>query len=527
MALPVFVSSSEDLAGGPGVGTDLEITLPPGYAAGDVVGILVMSQDVSDTVSPGASGFVLVASTTYGSPNGYYRLYRKAMTGTEGASVHFTITADSSCPWVAVAYSGVAPATFRTATNSSGNSVMEIWSTPSYSAVVQEVAVGFIKAFTGYDLDASSTLRSGSISADIVAVSRTVGPGLTAGSTIEMTGDVTCAIALGMRPLNSAPYAPTLNSPTGGTVVDVGSTNRFSWTFNDPDFDLPRAEGQLKYEIRYRSTAGAPPWTTLTPSPTTNQYHDFAASTFTTAVNYEWQVRTYDLAGEVGPWSPSAFFTGGTAPPAPVITDPTLDEEIVANSFEVDWTVTTQTAYRIRTVADDNGAPNPNVVYYDSAPQPFSVPRSATIPFLTNNRTEHVQVQVFNGTLWSAWASVRVRVAYTPPPAPTILSLSPNVVKGGLWVTYDTPAPVGDQPAPAYVEIWVDDGDDIPDEPKVTGLALTGQWLYRTPRGGRDYRPHIHAIAVTADGIPSPAVGQLTFLLDDPTRGVLDQNYLA
>lgn len=499
--------------------TSMAVTMPSGYLEDDVLLTTIETINVSVNGLPSApTGWLLLDSNDYTSDTNVRSFYRYA-TGTEGSAVTFPLpppsepggvrTGEYAC--TTVAYRDGADYPDNVAMNASGAAVAN-WTSPTYSAVVPSLVVsmwgtGDRGGVSGLSKDGSSTNRSSNLTTNYPFVlDRLSGPGTTSGTTLTRVSGSSAnnffagAITIGLRPANSAPYAPTLVSPISGPVIAVSATNRFYWTFNDPDFDLARAEGQNKYEIRYR-VVGAPSWTTLTPSATANQYHDFAGATFTTALNYEWQVRCYDLAVEVGPWSSSGFFTGGTAPTAPVIDSPTTDEEMDANET-LAWTVTTQTSYQYRKVADNAGSPDTSVVYFDSGTVANGAARTAALTFPVNNRFEHVQLRVWDGVLWSDWDSVRVEAAYTPPPAPDV-TITVDAELAALVVEYDTPTPVGDEPTPTYVDIWIDDGGDIGDERKVTGLAIDGEWSYMTPRSGRDYEPHVRVISYTADGIPS------------------------
>lgn len=124
-------------------------------------------------------------------------------------------------------------------------------------------------------------------------------PTLAYSSNVGFINYLTASMAF--KSANTAPNAPTLNSPATGTTVDMGVTQRLAWTFSDPD----AGDTQSKFDLQYRLGAGA--WTTVTGT-TPNSWWDAVAGTFT-AGNWEWQVRTYDAVGTIGPWSASSFFT--------------------------------------------------------------------------------------------------------------------------------------------------------------------------------------------------------------------------
>jgi hypothetical protein len=245
---------------------------------------------------------------------------------------------------------------------------------------------------------------------------------------------------------NSAPNAPPLNSPATNQPIDRGIVQRFAWTFSDPD----PGDSQSAFDLQYR-LVGAGTWTTVSGA-TPNAFYDFAASTFT-AGNYEWQVRTYDSQGVVGPFSASSFFTAATAPPAPTITAPVNGSTVQATAT-LTWSAPNQTDYQIRRVADNAGSADTSTVYYDSGDVVDGVTRSVSVAFPTNNRWEHVQVRIKNAGLWSTWADARVQVSFTPPTvAAFTMSADPATATRTLTIT--NPAPGTGVPATAYNDVYV------------------------------------------------------------------------
>lgn len=230
--------------------------------------------------------------------------------------------------------------------------------------------------------------------------------------------------------LNVAPNAPTLVSPIGGTVIDRAITQRFSWTSSDPD----AGDSQSKFDLQYR-LVGAPSWTAVTGT-TPNNFYDMPAATLA-AGDYEWQVRTYDALGVVGPYSASSFFTAATAPALPTITTPTSGST-VSNTVSFTWSAPAQTSYQIRKVADIAGVADTATVYFDTAEVVDIAARSRTLTFPVNNRYEHLQVRIKNSGLWSTWASVRVLVSYTAPLVPTLVA-TPNDATGSIVIAITNP----------------------------------------------------------------------------------------
>lgn len=239
---------------------------------------------------------------------------------------------------------------------------------------------------------------------------------------------------------NFPPLAPTLVTPVNNIAVNRAVSVPLTWAFNDPNvFDT-----QDEFELRYRST-GSPSWTTIGPTGSVNTTHSLAPNALATD-SYEWQVRTSDKLGEWGPWSAIGFFSAANVPPTPTIVNPTLDETMMVRDYLVEWSAGVEyNRYQVRTVGDAGGSPNNGLVYFSSG-EVISSNTFHMVSFLTNNRTEHVQVRIRAGGLWSEWASVRVDVAYTPPAVP-VLTLTPESSLGRIKLELYNPPPSGGQPA--------------------------------------------------------------------------------
>lgn len=290
--------------------------------------------------------------------------------------------------------------------------------------------------------------------------------------------------------LNQPPNAPTNLSPTGNVTIDRTVAQRFSWVFSDPN----AGDSQSKYDLQYR-VVGAGTWTTVTGT-TPNQFHDFAAATFA-AGDYEWQVRTYDAGGVVGPWSASSFFKAGTPPTAPTITSPTNGSTISQSTGSVAWSYPSQQAYQARKVADSAGNPDTATVYYDSGVVESTTARTQALTFPVNNRWEHIQVRIRDGGLWSTWASVRVNVAYTPPGVPTVVAAG-NDSLGYISVAITNPAPGAGEPTVTQNYLYRREdasGDGIRIK---TGIAASGTYNDHAVATGVVYQ--YKAVAVGSNG---------------------------
>ncbi len=302
----------------------------------------------------------------------------------------------------------------------------------------------------------------------------------------------------------TAPNAPILIAPVGSIVIDLGITQRFSWTFSDPD----PGDTQSKYDLRYR-IVGAGSWTDTTET-TPNNYRDFAGSTFT-AANFEWQARTYDALGTVGPYSASEFFTAAVAPSTPTITAPTVGAT-VSNSATLSWSAPSQTHYQARRVGDNAGTPDTGTIYYDTGEIASVALRTLTVAFETNNRYEHVQVRVKNAGLWSSWATARVFVSYTSV-APGTVTLAADSTTASLEVTTVAGAVVGGAPTPVSIDIYVRD-TSIRGYGQRMAKALVpgGVWRWWTPASGIEYA--VRSLTLGSNGSTSWSVLIPTLIYD-------------
>lgn len=282
---------------------------------------------------------------------------------------------------------------------------------------------------------------------------------------------------------NTPPNAPALVGPVGATVIDRNAVQRFSWTFSDPDV----GDTQSAYSLRHRPATGGA-WTTIVAS-SPNSYYDMPAGTLA-AGDYEWQVATRDAQGlplldADLVYSGSGFFTAAVQPGPPSITAPVNGSTVSAVSATVTWSTPDQDAYQMRTVADLAGSPDTGTVYTDTGTVESPATRSTTASFAVNNRDEHIQVRIRDGGLWSAWASVRVLVSYTPPAVPTVTLYADNSA-GSIAVVVTNPAPGAGEPTVTSHDILRREVGGVGIRVK-TGLAAGGTFTDRSVASGVDY----------------------------------------
>ena len=244
--------------------------------------------------------------------------------------------------------------------------------------------------------------------------------------------------------INTAPLAPTLTVPATGASVTVPPT--LAWTFSDPD----AGDMQTSADIRYRQS-GTSTWTTLAAAVTTATTYTFGAGVITTGSTWEWQVRTYDKTGTVGPWSSSSFFTAVDQPLAPTITAPTSGATLLDTPTTVTWTLPagqSQTAFQVQRCSDATGT----VVYYDSG-QTTSTAQTTTVPLdRVFGRSDTFRVRYLNG-VWSAWGTVAA-VTNAGPPQPPLVVCTPDPATASVRVQITNPPQAPGYASAVSNDLW-------------------------------------------------------------------------
>lgn len=493
------------------VGTSsVGLFLPFGARVGDLLLAVVAGGDATSSVSgwtrvPGTDTIPASGGLIYRN-NVFYRFM-------QSGDVSWTFQAGSSGPLSAVvlAYSGFTPSVQITASVPKADNVsstdVATWDAVSTSGI--ESAVVYLGHFysagarwsgiSGATNRAESLVTAGNASQEIVALDNIYrGSVASAAPTAFALGTTSSGLSSALMTLrvtdpNLAPNASALVAPVNNVSIDQGSAQRLDWEFSDPNV----GDSQSAYDLRYR-VVGATAWTTVNASSSAS-HRDFAAGFFALG-QYEWQVRTYDAAGLVGPYSASGFFTVGAAPAGPAITAPPNGSTVGAGTAVVTWSTSSQDAYQIRTVADAAGSPDTAVVYYDSGTVEFPSARSASVPFPVNSRTEHIQVRTRSAGLWSPWASVRVLVSYTPPPTPT-LTLTPSDATASIAVLISAAAPAGGQPAIQAFDLFRRQTQVGGEGIRIAKDRAAGTFTDFTPASGVDYQ--YRAVAYGNNGTTS------------------------
>lgn len=438
---------------------DLDLPVPGGASQGDWLVAVVIFDDASSLVFPGA--FDSVEST-----GGPIRLstYVREVGASEPSEYTWTVNGDGRAVGVILAYSG----TVGVDVNSEGTGTSTSCTSPSVTTTdanrrvlsvhaarnsggVQALSTpdGTTSRAAGGNNDPTMALRV----ADFLK--QTGGATTARTATVDPSSDW-AAQQIALEPSNVAPNAPAQTSPVGGATIDRTTVERFGWNFDDDDTD----DSQSAFDLQIREQ-GTTSLDVDVSEETTVEHWDLDGGTLA-AGDYEWRVRTYDALGAQGSWSGWEPFTAADPPAGPSITDPTSGGTIPTETYTVAWSASEQDDYQLRRVADDGGSPDTTTVYFDTGTVSSSSARALAVDFPVNQRWEHVQLRVRRDGLWSDWASVRVEVDYTEPATPT-LTVVEDAPSGAISILVDNPAPSGSQPSVDSNDLWrrlVDDGGD-------------------------------------------------------------------
>lgn len=268
---------------------------------------------------------------------------------------------------------------------------------------------------------------------------------------------------------NTPPIAPLWLSPTDGDPADVAEILTLDWQFQDPQ----PADTQSAYTVRKREgTAAYEYWNGSTWDSSESGSTKIVSAGTELALAASWgadgddehfySVKTWD-ASDAGP---SAWSTELEVVPSgqdnPTITTITTINTTV---YEVTWTVTSQTKFRLRVYGDDTGIDR-DALFYDSG-EVISGIASHNTPFPTNSVTRWVSLYTWNDEgLLSDEDTEDATVSFTGPDTPTLVVSVHQVLGDDLF------------PKDAALEVAITN--------PATGTAVTHNDIYRREVGDTD-----------------------------------------
>jgi hypothetical protein len=302
---------------------------------------------------------------------------------------------------------------------------------------------------------------------------------------------------------NQAPTAPTWVNSTGA-VEDVAETLTLDWNFNDADGDA-----QSDYTLRKREGAGSYEYWNGTSWQASEDASTKIASSGTSKTlaaswgadgddDHYYAVKTWDPDDEVSPWS-SELRVIPSAQDNPAITAPT---GTVGATDTGEWTVTTQTAYRV-VVSDTSSTTDMDAgtLDYDSGWVVDTI-GEAELEFPTTGVTRYFRVQTKNDEgLLSDIDQETLTVSYTPPSTPTLVCTEDSPVDGVIRVVITNP---GLGAAESYNDLYRREGDDSSTEVRIaSGIAIDGTYDDYLPTSGIIYKYKAKCFATNGTTVDS------------------------
>ncbi len=248
--------------------------------------------------------------------------------------------------------------------------------------------------------------------------------------------------------LAAPPAAPTGLGPSAR--FDATEARRFTWTHVPLD-----GSAQARYQVRHRAQ-GATTWTTLAETTSTTSAWTLPADTYSNGQTVEWQVRTWGVHPDPGPWSPSGHATA-TARPTAAINGPVPGEIINRSAVNVQWGFNQdqglpQTGWRVELLRDGD------IVQSQSGSH--ATVNVVLLRGLDNNATYQVRVTVQAAGMWSLPDVVEFTTDFLPPPTPEV-EVTWDVELGAAVITVQVPTPTTGEADPNHVQVWraIGDGD--------------------------------------------------------------------
>ena len=293
------------------------------------------------------------------------------------------------------------------------------------------------------------------------------------------------------------PAAPTWLIDSG-IARDVAATLLLDWQFNDAD----PADVQTAYALSRQIGAGALAYWRASDS--TWQAAEVKNLSSTTAVtlasswaaasdaNYTYRVKVWDNTDLPSVYS-SSLIVVPSAKANPTITSPTPAQVIAGDTITVTWTVSEQTAYRVRlfdTTAGGNVVHDSTFVGGSSLtyeiPYTLKDANSWTVGVTTRNNEGLESTEIYQG----------FTTDFVEPAVPTF-TFTPTPASGYMRVVFNNPVPGGGQPAVLSQELWRravgDTGDGVRVGINISDDGTVDDW--RIPsRTASEYRALVRGV---------------------------------
>lgn len=276
---------------------------------------------------------------------------------------------------------------------------------------------------------------------------------------VSPAGLVGSDLASGYVSTNTVQLLTPPAAPTGLTSTPAGTANRaqtivLSWTYNSLD-----SSPQTKYTLQHRAV-GSGIWTT-TVGPISSEVSSYTlpANAYPTGTAFEWQVLTYGLHANPGPYSATATVQISSAPGVS-ISSPSAGSVVASTVAATSWTFSdadgdSQGAWEATLY--EGGVPVETKTGSDTS-------SSTTFSYYLRELAYTVQVRVRDSRgLWSSPDTKAFTVNYPEPPTPEITDSRWDWETATVELEISVPTPTGAEVAVDHLEVWrsLDDGQFI------------------------------------------------------------------
>ena len=392
----------------------------------------------------GASSTTYADTSTVANRAYEYQIRATNAAGTATSSASATVWTTPGAP------------TSQSAAKDAASNIIVTWAAPTSAANPAELKYEVSETTDGSNWTVRTTTAAGVLTYTHTAPNSSLTHTYRIRAIVATTGLVGSGLASGYVSTNTVQLLTPPAAPTNLTSSPSGTVNRaqaivLSWVHNPLD-----SSPQSKYTLQHRAV-GAGTWTT-TVGPITSAVSSYTlpANAYPTGTAFEWQVLTYGLHANPGPYSATATVQISSLPGVS-ISNPTTGEVVASTSLTVAW------AY-----SDPDGDAQGSweaTLFEGGVPvetkSGANTATSTTFAYRIKELAYTVQVRVRDSRgLWSSPDTKAFTVNYPEPPAPLLDSTAWNWQTGTVEINMSVPAPSGGQAAVDHLEVWrsIDDG---------------------------------------------------------------------